>query len=180
MKLIVGLGNPGDKYEGTRHNVGFGLVNYYCQKNNITLNKEKFNGLFFLGNGFIIAKPLTFMNLSGDFVQAITKFYKIDPSDVLILADDMNVQPGNLLMKPTGGSGGQNGVGDIIAKLGTKNIARLKIGIGRKPDAIKHVLGRVSKSEYTLISGAFEKAANAIDAFINVDVEKAMLTSNTK
>ena len=99
MKLIVGLGNPGEKYYKTRHNIGFEVIDYLLSKNGAKLNKEKFNGVFYKSDDYILAKPLTFMNLSGDFVQAISHFYKINTKDILIIYDDMDHVPGKAILK---------------------------------------------------------------------------------
>uniref|UniRef100_A0A2C9L277 Peptidyl-tRNA hydrolase n=1 Tax=Biomphalaria glabrata TaxID=6526 RepID=A0A2C9L277_BIOGL len=150
MKLIVGLGNPGAQYENNRHNIGFKVIDAFASKHNLSLNKEKFNGIFYKGDDFIIAKPLTFMNLSGDFVQAISSFFKINIQDILVIYDDMDHEVGKAVMKPKGSSGGQNGIKDIIAKLGTDSVQRMKVGIGRPTNgkiAADHVLANFSKEE---------------------------------
>ena len=179
MKLIVGLGNPGDKYEKTRHNIGFEVVDAFAHKNDVKIKKLKFQGLLYKGDDFILLKPQTFMNNSGDCLQAIVKFYKIDLEDILVIYDDMDHEVGNAVMKPTGSAGGQNGLKDIIAKLGSNNITRLKVGIGRGHNSVNHVLGNFSKVETTKLKSITPMIFEAIETFIDGDTNKAMLNINT-
>lgn len=181
MKLIVGLGNPGEKYHKTRHNIGFEVIDFLLSKNNAKLNKEKFNGVFYKTDDYILAKPLTFMNLSGDFVQAIAHFYKIKSQDILIIYDDMDHVVGNAILKPKGSAGGQNGMKDIINKIGTQEIYRIKVGIGRgHKNSVKHVLGKFSQNEIEKVQKTFEEIALAVKYFIQDDTNKAMVQLNTK
>jgi PTH1 family peptidyl-tRNA hydrolase len=131
MKLIVGLGNYPKEYEFTRHNAGFLAIDDFCKKNLLELKTEKFNGLYVKTDSYIISKPLTFMNNSGDFVREIVKFFKIDIKDILIITDDIDSNFGSLKFRSNGSSGGQNGLKDIFNKLGTEEIKRIKIGTGR-------------------------------------------------
>ena len=180
MKLIVGLGNPGDKYKDTRHNIGFNVIDLLCKDLNIELNKEKFNGIYFKNQEYIIAKPMTFMNLSGDFVSAIAKFFKVNTEDVLVVYDDMDFKPGEGIMKPTGSAGGQNGMKDIVRKLQTKDIARIKLGIGRGEDSVNHVLSKFTPDQKKANKDLTTKAVKAIKIFIEKDTNYAMNFFNTK
>ncbi|CAM9113796.1 aminoacyl-tRNA hydrolase [Mycoplasma todarodis] len=180
MKLIVGLGNPGKQYENTRHNVGFDAVDKLADILGVDLNKEKFNAHFNKVGDVLIAKPQTFMNLSGDAVQAMMHFYKIQPEDVLIIYDDMDHGVGKVSIKTTGSAGGQNGVKSIIANMGTQKFARIKIGIGRGQDTVKHVLGNFSKEERTHVDKVIEHAAKAAKFFMTNDINKVMNRYNVK
>ena len=180
MKLIVGLGNPGDKYDRTRHNIGFEVIDAFAHKIDVKIKKLKFQGLLYKGDDYILLKPQTFMNNSGDCLQAIVKFFKIAIEDILIIYDDMDHEVGNAVMKPTGSAGGQNGMKDIISKLGTNNITRIKVGIGRGHNSVNHVLGNFSKVEVTKLKEITPSIFDAINTFIDGDTNKAMLKINTK
>lgn len=183
MKLIVGLGNFPSEYNNTKHNVGFMVVDTWLQKNETYLDKNEFNGWFRKlsnknGEQFIIAKPYTYMNLSGQFVQQIGKFYKIDPKDILIISDDLDTNVGNIRVRLKGGSGGHNGIKNIIELLHTEEIKRIRIGIGRpvnKSSVINYVLSKFTNDELVKINASIEIAINIIDDFINnVIFEKIM------
>ncbi|WKX02437.1 aminoacyl-tRNA hydrolase [Candidatus Mycoplasma mahonii] len=179
MKLIVGLGNPGEKYEKTRHNIGFSVIDAFAHQSNLKLKKHKFNGIFYKSDDFILAKPETYINLSGDFVSAIVKFYKIQIEDILIIYDDMDHKVGTAVMKGSGSAGGQNGMKDIINKLGTNHINRLKIGIGRNDSSINHVLGKFSDVQWQKINTIAHQISQAINDFIELGPSKAMTNFNT-
>lgn len=175
MKLIVGLGNPGREYQNTRHNIGFKAIDAFAHTLGVTLNKKKFNGLFYQGQNFIIAKPLTYMNLSGDFVIKMIKYFKIQLLDILIIYDDTALKPGQLSLKPQGSSNGHKGIQDIIEKIKTKHIARLKIGIGKPTiNQADYVLGNFSPSDLTLIDPLKDKIINIINDFINFNITITM------
>jgi PTH1 family peptidyl-tRNA hydrolase len=182
MKLIVGLGNFPEKYSKTRHNVGFMTTDLFLKTNNISFNMENFKGRYYKAEQYIIAQPLTLMNLSGDFVLAITKYFKIDINDLLIVYDDLDTSVGKIRVKKSGSSGGQNGIKDIINKLGTEEIKRIKIGIARPEpgkDIADYVLSAFKSDEKKEITIAIENAAHAIDDFINgVSFEKIMSKYN--
>ncbi len=180
MKLIVGLGNPGRDYENTRHNIGFDTVDKLAELLNISLNKEKFNTNFNKVGNILIAKPQTFMNLSGDAVQAIMHFYKIKIKDILVIYDDIDYSVGKFSIKTTGSSGGQKGIKSIIANLGTQNFARIKIGIGRGDDVVKHVLGLFSKKDRVIVDKVIDHAANAAKLFMTEDIDIVMNKYNNK
>ncbi len=183
MKLIIGLGNFPNEYDNTKHNVGFMVVDAWLQKNNTFLDKNEFNGWFKKfnnknGESFIIAKPYTYMNLSGQFVQQITNFFKINHNDILIIADDLDTDLGNVRIRLSGSSGGHNGIKNIIELLGTENIKRIRIGISKPNDknqVINYVLKKFTNDELTKLKPCIEIATNVIDDFVNgVKFDKIM------
>ena len=183
MLLIVGLGNPGNKYECTRHNMGFRVLDSLANTTNIEVTKEVFNGLLGRGKIFnedvLLFKPTTFMNLSGTAVQQIVHYFKIDIENVIVIYDDMALNPGNIRMRLQGSSGGQKGMQNIIEQLGTDKIKRIRIGIGEpKENVIDYVLSKPLKEEEELIKGAIDKATNAIKEVIKSSFEKAMTLYN--
>ena len=181
MKLIVGLGNPGEEYEATRHNIGFKVIDAFLHKHNLELKKKKYTGKFYKGDGIIIAKPQTFMNESGSFVQPMAKFFKVDIEDILIIYDDMDLKTGFAKMKKTGSAGGQNGMKDIMNRMGTNNIARLKVGIGRPKNSGKnHVLGKFTKMQMDDLNKIKNILVEAIEDFIDNGFEKAATKLNSK
>ena len=182
MKLIVGLGNPGKEYENTRHNSGFMVIDSYANKNNLEF-KNKFNGLYaeFNKNNekIFLLKPQTFMNLSGDSVLEFKNYYNIDNNDILIIYDDVNFEVGNFKLKKNGSSGGHNGINDVIQKLKTSEIKRLKIGISKNKFKLKdYVLSKFCSEELKKINNIFEITNNIIDDFITIDFEKLMSKYN--
>ena len=159
--LIAGLGNPEAKYEGTRHNTGFAALDYLAGKWGIPVSKAKFQGLW--GQGEVdgrkvcLLKPLTYMNLSGDSIAPLAAFFKIPPSHVIVLCDDVTQAPGKLRIRPSGSAGGHNGLKSIIARLGTDAFPRIRIGVGEKPrpdyDLADWVLGKPAGEDKTAIEG---------------------------
>lgn len=179
MKLIVGLGNPGRKYEGTRHNMGFMAVDLFSEISCIDIDKEVFSGLLGRGKVFdedvLLFKPTTYMNLSGTAVSQVVHYFKIDIEDIIVVFDDMALTPGNIRLRLNGSSGGQKGMQNIIDQLGTKEIKRIRIGIGEPTyDTVDYVLGKPSKEEKPLIDEAIENAANAIKEALKSGFDKAM------
>lgn len=172
MKLIVGLGNPGLKYEKTRHNIGFDILELLGRKVKISSIKEKFNGIIgevtFNGEKIILLKPQTFMNLSGDSVGAIVKFYKIEKKDILIVYDDMDLPLGQIRFKEKGSSGGHNGIKSIITYIG-QEFSRVKCGIGKpvlKNGNIDFVTSKFSKEEQIIVNEMMIEATKCIEDFI--------------
>ena len=170
--LIVGLGNPGKNYVGTRHNVGYGVVDILADKYNINMNKEKFKSYYgqinMFGKKCIFLKPLTYMNLSGEAVGKFYDYFEIDIEDILIIYDDLDTKTANFKLKAKGSSGGHNGIKSIISHLGTEKFNRLKIGIDRPIPPMKvvdYVLGRFSKDEMSEIEKIYSKSVNCIDDF---------------
>ena len=187
MKLIVGLGNFPEAYKNTRHNVGFMCVDHWLNKNRLSLITNKFNGWFTKstnddGNEFIIAKPYTYMNLSGQFVFPLANFFKIPVDDILIICDDVDIDVGEIRIKPKGGANGQKGLKNIIDQFATENIKRIRIGIGRpinKQDMINYVIGKFHEEEIDKLSTSINKACTIIDDFINdVAFDKIMSKYN--
>ena len=183
--LIVGLGNPGLAYRHNRHNVGFMVADALADKLEIPLKRVKFKAQ--IGNGkledipIIIAKPLTFMNNSGEAVAPLVRYFKVPLERLLVIHDDMDLPLGTLRMRPSGGSAGHNGMLSIFDKLGTNAIPRLRVGIGRPPgrmDPADYVLQDFPKSEEELLNMVIAQACEAVLAFITTGLEKAMNTYN--
>lgn len=181
MKVIVGLGNPGTKYAGTRHNIGFDTVTALADKYSIKLKDKKFNGL--IGEGFIegekvmLVQPQTYMNLSGECVGLIAGFYKLDAEDIIVICDDINLDTGRLRIRAKGSAGGHNGLKNIIAHLGTEAFPRIRIGVGEKTegwDLADYVLARFSGDDEATIRKAIKNAVGAVETWISYDIGKAM------
>lgn len=186
MKLVVGLGNPGSEYRDTRHNVGFLVVDEMARRWRLSdAWREKFEALHVktaVGDEAVIAaKPLTFMNLSGQAVAGLAAFYKIDPADVLVVTDDVALPVGRLRARPEGGAGGHNGLKSIIQHLGTPAFPRIRVGVGRgddRRDLVDHVLGRFEAGERDTVSAAVLRAADAAEMFISEGIERVMNVFN--
>ncbi len=179
MKLVVGLGNPGNEYAKTRHNIGFQLLDYIANKNNIEFKSDKkFNAecATYIVNGekVHLIKPLSYMNLSGTVVSKYTNFYNIEPSDILVIQDDLDMDFGKIRILYDSTSGGHNGIKNIIECLGTKEFSRLKIGISktREYETKDYVLGKFSKEESEMLTNIYSNLENIIDDFISLDTEK--------
>lgn len=181
MKLIVGLGNPGKEYENTRHNIGFMVVDNIAKKMNVQLNEKKFNGIFYKDADFILAKPLTYMNNSGDFVQAIMQFFQINPNDILVIQDDLDIDLGKATIRQKGSAGGHNGIKSIIEKIGTNEFKRLKIGIGRGSDnVINYVLSKFTFADTEILSKIIEASSEAAISFLFNDINFVINKFNGK
>ena len=188
MFLIVGLGNPEKKYDKTRHNIGFDTIDALADKYNISMNEKKHKAL--CGTGVIdgvkvlLAKPQTYMNLSGDSVAEIVNFYKIDPEEeMIVIFDDISLAPGNIRVRKKGSAGGHNGIKSIIARTGTQNFMRIKVGVGEKPagwDLADHVLGNFSREDRALVEDAIKDAEAAAVLMMQGQVDKAMNDFNAK
>lgn len=183
--LVVGLGNPGKKYMGTRHNVGFDFIECLAKELNIKLNNSKFNAIYGIGklngNDVILVMPMTFMNLSGDAVEPIAKYYKIPTENIIICYDDIYLPVGKLRIRKNGSAGGHNGMKSIIARLKSMDFPRIRIGVSEKPDYMDladYVLSKFDKSEFEAIDNGIENAVNACKTIINEDVIKAMNNFN--
>jgi PTH1 family peptidyl-tRNA hydrolase len=173
MKLIVGLGNPGMEYEHTRHNMGFDTIDCLME-NHIggELTSKGYQGLYckinYKGEPIIFLKPQTYMNLSGQSVLEISQFYKINVDDILIIYDDMDLEPGKIRIRKNGSAGGHNGMKNIISLLGTQEIKRIRIGIGKpEHDVIDYVLGKPSSTDQENIDKAIIKASKAIIDYLD-------------
>ena len=188
MYIIAGLGNPGKQYAQTRHNVGFDTIDILADKYNISVDTKKHKALcgkgMIEGQKVVLAKPQTFMNLSGESVRELVDFYKIDPEEELIVIyDDISLEPGQLRIRPKGSAGGHNGIKNIIAHLGTQVFKRVKVGVGEKPkgyDLADYVLSRFPKDERVLMEEAFERAGEAAVCMLNDTMEHAMNQFNKK
>ena len=188
MKLIVGLGNIGREYENTRHNIGFMFLDYLEKDWGLEFREEKsFKGMvaskLIGGSKVCFLKPSTYMNLSGDSVRLLSDYYKIELEDILVIYDDMDLPVGESRYKKKGSSGGQKGMGDIILKLGTDKISRLKLGIGKGDGPLRgkdYVLSRFSGEEQDAINKLIAKHAKGVEIFIAEGIEKTMNEMNRK
>lgn len=179
MFLIVGLGNPGNQYEDTRHNIGFKVVDNIAKEYNIEINRQKFKGMcgegFINGEKVILLKPTTYMNLSGESVREIVDFYKLSNEDVLVIYDDISLDVGRLRIREKGSAGGHNGIKSIIAHLGTDIFPRIKVGVGQpNVDLVNYVLGKFTKEEMEVLSESIDASTKAAKEIISSDVKTAM------
>lgn len=182
IELIVGLGNPGPKYDATRHNVGFWFVDEIARQKGSPLKPEnKFHGevsqVSLEGQSVRLLKPSTYMNHSGQAVRAVAQFYKISAENILVVHDELDIPPGTLRLKKGGGHGGHNGLRDIIAHLSSKEFTRLRIGIGHpgnSRDVTNYVLGRAGGSDQQLIEQSIEDALHYLPLIIKGEQQKAM------
>ena len=182
MYIIVGLGNPGREYAGTRHNMGFEVIDRLADDSKIALSGRKFHALYGTGRigdeRVVLAKPLTFMNLSGTAVRELTDYYKIEPkTQLIVVSDDVDLLPGCIRIRKQGSAGGQNGLKDIIAKLGSQEFIRVRVGTGARPhgwDLADWVLSSFSSEDRNKADIAVENAAKAAAAIVTDGVDKAM------
>ena len=181
MFLIVGLGNPGVEYAATRHNIGFDMITYLSDKYNIPVNSREGKALvgkgILAGEKVMLAQPQTYMNLSGESVRALMDYYKIDIEELLVIYDDISLDVGQIRMRGKGSAGGHNGIKSIIQHTGTQEFARIKIGVGQKPeggDLVKHVLGRFSREEDGMFRDVFALAEEGLLAWLQEDMKSAM------
>ncbi len=187
MYLIAGLGNPTREYEKTRHNVGFDTIDVLADKLGVSITERKHKAL--CGKAMIgtekvlLIKPQTFMNLSGESVRDAADFYKIDPAHIIIIYDDISLEPGQLRIRTKGSAGGHNGIKNIIAQLGSQDFPRVKVGVGAKPDRMDlaaYVLSRFSQTDRTLMEEAFRDGADAVEMMIREGAAAAMNRYNGK
>lgn len=184
--LIVGLGNPGPKYDGTRHNAGFMALDWLSDKWGGKITRAKFQGLYDTvtvdGRKVTLLKPQTFMNLSGHSVGALADFFKIPPQRVIVLCDDVTQAPGKLRIRPSGSAGGHNGLKDIIACLGSQEFPRVRIGVGEKPhpdyDLADWVLGRFSAEDRKALEGRFADVEDAVRLIMDGRLNEAQNRHN--
>lgn len=179
--MIAGLGNPGREYRETRHNIGFMVADVFATRHGIQLSRVQNKAILGIGRfadkKIILVKPQTFMNLSGQAVSALVRFYKIPIENLIVAHDDVDLPLGTIRMRPGGGSAGQKGVNSIIERLGSQDFPRLRMGVGRPPgqmDAAGYVLLPFHKNEKDLISEFLIRAADALDCFIEFGLETAM------
>ena len=188
MFIIAGLGNPTKEYEGTRHNVGFDVIDRLSEKYNIAVDTKKHRA--FIGKGMIVgqkvilAKPQTYMNLSGESIRSLLDYYKVDEEhELLVIYDDVSLGVGQLRIRAKGSAGGHNGIKNIIAHLGGQVFPRIKIGVGEKPpryDLADYVLGHFSKAEKILMDEGYDNAVRAVEMIVSGDIEGAMNEYNRK
>ena len=179
MFLIVGLGNPGKEYDGTRHNIGFAAIDYIADKYNIELNRIKFKGVFGEGliNGkkVILLKPTTYMNLSGESIREVVNFYKISNEEIIVIYDDISLEVGRIRIREKGSHGGHNAIKSIIANLGTDVFPRVKIGVGApKGNLVSHVLGKFSDEEVEILRESIKASSDATSIIISNNTKEAM------
>lgn len=188
MYIIAGLGNPGRKYENTRHNIGYQVIDELADKHQIKIQELKFKGIMGKGmiNGHkvILIKPLTYMNLSGECIGEAVNFFKIDEtSELIVVADDISLETGQVRMRKKGSAGGHNGLKNIIAHLGHEEFMRIKMGVGEKPsgyDLADYVLGHFSKEDNEILSESRKNAVLALETIMDEGIDKAMNLYNTK
>ena len=188
MYIIAGLGNPTLAYEGTRHNVGFDVIDALADQYNISVDGRKSRAL--IGKGIIegqkaiLVKPQTYMNLSGESVGALVDYYKVDEeTELIVIYDDVSLDVGQLRIRKKGSAGGHNGIKNIIAHLGTETFLRIKVGVGEKPkkyDLADYVLGHFSKAERKIMEEGYQKAIRAVTMMINGETDAAMNEYNRK
>jgi PTH1 family peptidyl-tRNA hydrolase len=187
MKLIVGLGNPGRKYDGTRHNVGFEVVDVLARRHGAEWEAaprgiEAFVARWRTADS-VLVKPLTYMNLSGGAVAPLLQFYKIDPADLLVLVDEVHLELGRLRIRRSGSAGGHNGLKSLIGSLGSQEFARLRIGVGRgdgRRDLADHVLAKFDADERAIVAEMVDRSADAVELFIAEGIGPVMNRYNRK
>ena len=186
MFVVAGLGNPGRKYEKTRHNMGFWAVDRLAEKNDIKIKKIKHKAL--IGDGIIsgekvlLVKPQTYMNLSGESLREIVDYYNVDLSRLLVIYDDFDIEAGSLRIRKKGSAGSHNGMKSIINQLGSQDFPRIRVGIGsgKKDDLISYVIGGVTKGEKELLEDSLTRAADAAACIVEKGIEKAMNEYNVR
>ena len=187
MYLIAGLGNPTKEYDKTRHNVGFSVIDVLADRYRIDISEKKHKALcgrgVIEGQKVLLLKPQTFMNLSGESIRAAADYYKIEPEEMIVIYDDISLDPGQLRIRLKGSAGGHNGIKNIIANLGTQDFPRIKVGVGAKPprmDLADYVLSRFGAGEQKLMKEAFGEAAEAAVMMMTDGAERAMNHFNAK
>ena len=182
MKLIAGLGNPGEEYAFTRHNMGWLSVDHLVLRRGLGVPQLRFRGEFWKDGGLILLKPLTWMNLSGESVREVFGFYKMEPEDVLIIYDDLALPYGRLRLRARGSAGGHNGLASILGALGTLEVPRLRIGLGGRGGAsesmIGRVLGRLTREEQDALPDILDQVEAAVGAWLDLDIQRAMSRVN--
>ncbi len=180
MRMVVGLGNPGDKYLDTRHNMGFMVIDSLAEVLRIEVKQRKFGARFgsgeFAGKKLILLKPWQYMNRSGQAVATAAGFYKLGIDDLLVVSDDLDLEPGRIRLRAKGSAGGHNGLADIAQKLGANEFARCRVGIGRsdRQEAVSYVLERPTKDQKPLLDSAVERAREAVFCWLERGIETAM------
>ena len=181
MYIIVGLGNPEPEYSNTRHNMGFDTINKIAKKYNIEFSKTNFKGIYGTGiierEKVILLKPQTFMNLSGESIKEIIDFYKLNTDNLIIIYDDIDIEPGIIKLRKTGGPGTHNGMKSVIKEIGTEKFPRVRIGIGKpehKGDLINYVIGKIPEENKKILEKSTDLARDAVIEIIKSGIDKAM------
>ena len=188
MYIIAGLGNPTQQYDHTRHNIGFDTITYLADRYHITMNTKKFQAIcgtgVIEGQKVLLLKPQTYMNLSGNSIGEAVNFYKLDPAtEVIVIYDDIALEPGYIRVRKKGSAGGHNGIKNIIAMTGTENFKRIKVGVGEKPagwDLADHVLGRMSEEDRAAFEEAVKESVKAVEMILEDEIDQAMNDFNRK
>ena len=188
MYIIAGLGNPTKEYEGTRHNVGFDVIDRLSERYNIDVTMEKHRALIgkgmIAGQKVILVKPQTYMNLSGESIRSVIDYYKVDPEkELIVIYDDISLEVGQLRIRRKGSAGGHNGIKNIIANLGSSVFPRIKVGVGEKPkgyDLADYVLGKFSKEDRVLMEEGYDLACEASALIMQGAIDQAMNEYNQK
>lgn len=181
MYIIVGLGNPENEYSNTRHNMGFDTINKIAKKYNIEFSKTNFKGIYGTGiierEKVILLKPQTYMNLSGESVKEIIDFYKLNTDNLIIIYDDIDIEPGIIKLRKTGGPGTHNGMKSVIKEIGTEKFPRVRVGIGKpehKGDLINYVIGKIPEEDRIILEKSTDLAKDAVIEIIKNGMDKAM------
>lgn len=181
MYLIVGLGNPENEYSKTRHNMGFDTINEIAKNNNINITKSKFKGLYetgiIQGEKVILLKPQTYMNLSGESVKEIVDFYNIQPKEIIVIYDDIDIDKGKIKIRKKGSAGSHNGMKSVIKELNSSEFGRVRVGIGQpefKNDMVNYVIGKVPEEEQEILQQGVKRAAEAVEEIIKNGIDIAM------
>ena len=181
MYLIVGLGNPEGEYARTRHNMGFDTVNKIAERNNININKNKFNSLYGTGEidgkKVVLLKPQTYMNLSGNAVRDFMNFYKIKEEELIVIYDDLDIEPGTIKIRKKGGPGTHNGMKSVVHEIQSENFCRIRVGIGNpkyKNDLLNYILTRIPDEEYNVLQEAIINASEAVNEIVKNGTDSAM------
>lgn len=188
MYIIAGLGNPGKEYENTRHNIGFDVIDRLAEEENIAVMESKHKALigkgYVAGQKVILAKPQTFMNLSGESIREIVDYYKVDDTtELIVISDDISLDVGQIRIRKKGSAGGHNGIKDIIAHLGTQEFQRIRVGVGEKPkdyDLAAYVLGHFAAEDRKKVEEAIAQAADAVELMVQDRTDEAMNLYNKK
>lgn len=184
VKLIAGLGNPGARYRGTRHNIGFDVLDELASRHSLTFEAapaEALQARWRTGDGVLLVKPLTYMNLSGEAIGALGRYYRVDTSDILVVCDDVNLPVGRLRARASGSDGGHNGLKSVAQHLGTTAYTRLRVGVGRgdeRRDLAGHVLAGFEPEETTAVREAITRSADAIELWVSQGLAPVMNTYN--
>lgn len=181
MYIIVGLGNPEEDYARTRHNMGFEVINEIAEKYQFTVDKKKFKGLCQMvtieGQKVLLLKPQTYMNLSGESIREAMDYYKVDPKEILVIYDDMDLETGIIKIRKKGGAGSHNGMKSVVKQLGTEEFPRIRIGIGKPEgpyDKINYVIGHIPDKEYEVLQQGIKQAAKGVVAILTQGIDVAM------